>query len=420
MTQAIAVRTAENARPYLGIRAKSLHSEQKQGLSGTEKLRFRMQRKAQSILYRRDVSAAEQHRVCWCHRTVLFEQVQVKRRADGGGARLTGVSTCGSVWACPVCSAKVTEARRLELVTNMARAGELGLSTYLLTLTLPHRREDDLSSLLARQAKALQSFKNSVTYKTTMASLERVGSVRSLEVTRGDENGWHPHTHDLVFCQGNLAAHMDTLKEAWFKALKKAGLATDSQVNEVLEHGLDIRGGAYAAEYVAKFGREVVSEGWGLSGELTKSHAKLGMKGGHFTPFQLLQFAENGDAKAAALFREFVGCFDGKRMLSYSPKLKIKLGVADLSDDVLAAQDSPMPDEQHAGTLTLDQYSAITKRGALPDVLDYAARYLVNPDTSQADLDEYISHLVNTVPERGGGRLRMKRHFSGGMMELYQ
>lgn len=341
------------------------------------------------------------------------------RHAAGSGARLTGVSTCGSVWACPVCSAKVTEARRKDLVANMARAGELGLSTYLLTLTLPHQREDDLASLLLRQAKALQRFKNSVTYKTTMKAMQRIGSVRSLEVTHGEANGWHPHTHDLVFCQGNLAAHVDTLKEAWFKALKKSGLATDSQVNEVLEHGLDIRGGAYAAEYVAKFGREVVSEGWGMSGELTKSHAKLGMKNGHFTPFQLLQFAENGDAKAAVLFREFVTCFDGKRMLSYSPKLKTALGVAELSDEVLAAQDSPLPDEQHVGTISLDQFSEITKRGALPDVLDYAARYLTNLDTAQTDLDEYIAHLVETVSSRGGGRLRQRRHFSSGMVDLY-
>lgn len=410
----------KNPRPYLGIIAKSLHSQEKQGLSGQEMLRYRLQRKAQSILYRRDASPSQQHRVCWCHRTVLFDEVQVKRQATGGGARLVGISTCGNVWACPVCSAKVTEARRRDLVANMARAGELGLSTYLLTLTFPHGREDDLGALLDRQAKALQRFKNSVTYKNTMKDLGRVGSVRSLEITYGDDNGWHPHTHDLVFCHGNLAAKMDLLREAWFKALKKSGLATDSQVNDVLEHGLDIRGGAYAAEYVAKFGREIAADGWGLSGELTKSHAKLGMKNGHFTPFQLLQFALTGDAKCAALFREFVTCFDGKRMLSYSPKLKTALGVAELSDVVLAAQDSPLPEEQHAGVLTLDQYSEITKRGALPELLDYAARYLTDPDTAQADLDEYVAHLIGSRGADSGGRLRQRKHFSSGMMDVYQ
>lgn len=411
--------SAGDARPYLGISAKSLHSVKKQGLSTHEKTRWRLLRKAQSILYRRDESPDRQHRTCWCCRTAVGESVGLHRQADGGGARFSGVGTCGSVWACPVCSAKVTEARRRELVENMARAGSMGYSAYLLTLTFPHGRMDSLADLLDRQAKALQRFKNSVTYKQTMGAVERLGSVRSLEVTYGDENGWHPHTHDLVFCMGNLATHLDDLKAAWFKALRKVGLVTDAQVNEVLEHGLDVRGGAYAAEYVAKFGREVAGEGWGLSGEVTKSHAKLGMRAGRLSPFQLLQFAEQGDGKAAALFAEFAQCFEGKRMLSYSPKLKKALGVAELSDEALAAMDSPLPDEQNAGRLTLDQYSALVKRGALPDVLDFAARYLVNPETAQDDLDEYVTHLLEEVPERGGGRLRQRRHFGRGMVDLY-
>lgn len=31
----------------------------------------------------------------------------------------------------------------------------------------------------------------------------RIGSVRSLEVTMSVENGWHPHTHDLVFTKAS-------------------------------------------------------------------------------------------------------------------------------------------------------------------------------------------------------------------------
>ena len=56
-------------------------------------------------------------------------------------------------------------------------------------------------------------------------------------------------------------------------------------MNDVLEHGLDIRGGQYAAEYIAKFGKE---QKWGLSREVTMHAAKTGSdnKGAH--PFQLL------------------------------------------------------------------------------------------------------------------------------------
>jgi hypothetical protein len=369
-------------------------------------------------MYRRDFAPDQQHRLVWCGRIVLRESVGVYRAAAGGNSRLSGVNACGCIWGCPVCAAKITETRRKELVANMGRAGELGLSAYLMTLTFPHGREDDLAGLLKRQSKALIHFKNSRMYKDTMKAEKRLGSVRSLEVTFGEENGWHPHTHDLVFCAGNLAAHLDTMKAQWFKSLKHAGIATDSQVNDVLEHGLDIRGGAYAAAYVAKYGHELAQEGWGMSGELTKSHAKLGMRSGRYSPFQLLQFAGNGDAKAAALYREFVLCFDGKRMLSYSPKLKAQLGQADLSDEVLAAMETPLPDEQFAGSISVEDYHEVVRRDAVFELMDYAASCLTDQDTAQDDLNDWIAWL-KTTPAHHGGALRQRRHFAPGTMEIY-
>jgi hypothetical protein len=418
--------TAQNARPYLGTTAKSLHRPQKQGLSAAGRLNFNLQRTAQSILYQR--TAEKQHRTCWCCRTVQGESVLVKRKIDGTGARLAGVGTCGSVWSCPVCAAKITEARRAELMEGMARAKALGYRPFLMTLTTPHGRSQALVDLLPDFQKALTSFKNSKTYKGIMAKAQRLGSIRSLEVTWGEENGWHPHTHDLVYVEGDLESMLDwrlnaddpesTLRAGWFKALKKAGLAGDSQRADVFEHGIDIRDGTYAAEYVAKFGREATSEGWGLSGELTKSHSKLGKRGQRFTPFQLLQWASTGDKQAAALFREFSEAFIGKRMLSYSPKLKTKLSVGEIPDDVLASMDSPMPEEQSAGSLSIEDFHEVVKRGAVPDLLDYAASCLTDPDTADADLADWMEWLKKT-PARYGGALRQRRHFGAGIMEVF-
>lgn len=410
-------RAAGNGRPYLGITAKSLHRPQNQGLSAGQRLNFKLQRTAQSLLFRR--GAEKQHRTCWCCRTVQGDGVAVKRRADGMGARLSGVGTCGSVWACPVCAAKITEGRRAELMEGMARAKALGFAPFLLTLTTPHGREHVLVDLLASFQKALTSFKNSKTYKNTMIEAGRLGSIRSLEVTWGQENGWHPHTHDLVFVREGFEHRLDVLKDAWFKALKKAGLADDPKLGDVLEHGLDLRDGTYAAEYVAKFGREATNEGWGLSGELTKSHAKIGMRSGRFSPFQILAFAEHGDDHARVLFAEFAEAFEGKRMLSYSPGLKKEIGQGDLSDEVLASMDTPMPDEEHAGSLSIDDFHEVVKRGAVPDLLDFAAKYLVEAETAQADLDEWLTWLKST-PATMGGALRQRRHFgSGPLMEVF-
>lgn len=435
------ITTAGNGRPYLGTTAKSLHApstenrKERAGLAAGTRLNYELQRTAQTILYRRD--AEKQHRTCWCYRTVQGDGVRVKRRTDGKGARLAGVGTCGSVWSCPVCAAKITEARRAELMIGMARARALGYAPWLMTLTFPHERSMPLVELLDTFGKALTRFKNSRTYKGIMARAARLGSIRSLEVTWGEANGWHPHTHDLVYTKGDLVELLDwrldaddpdsTLRVQWFKTLVKVGLAGNNQRADVLEHGIDIRDGTYAAEYVAKFGREASSEGWGLSGELTKSHAKLGKRGERFTPFQLLQWARTGDDQAKALFRDFAEAFQGKRMLTYSPAktlkdgtkipgLKQALSLAEIDDEVLASMETPMPDEEHAGTITVDQYREVIRRGLVGELLDYAATALTDLDTAQSDLDDWLA-WVAAQPARYGGAVRQKRHFGPGFME---
>lgn len=458
MMAAAQAATAGNERPYLGTTGITLHQPKINGLSRASRLNFELLSTAQSLLYRKNLPTEaprlsfeheteaeqrgrqalekthaykrqfKQHATCWCHRTVNSDSVHIKRKVDGSGARLAGIGTCGSVWTCPVCAAKITEARRAELMEGMARAKSIGLRPFLMTLTTPHGRGQALGELLPDFQKALTSFKNSKTFKAVSAQMRRAGSVRSLEVTWGEENGWHPHTHDLVYVEGDLQAMLDwrlnaddpdsTLRAAWFKALKKAKLASESQREDVFEHGLDIRDGTYAAEYVAKFGREATSEGWGLSGELTKSHSKLGKRGQRFTPFQLLQWAKTGDKRAAELFVEFADAFTGKRMLSYSPKLKSKLEVGDIPDEVLASMETPMPEEESAGSLSVEDFHEVVKRGAVADLLDYAAACLNNPDTADDDLADWIEWLKQT-PARYGGALRLRKHFGSGVMEIY-
>jgi hypothetical protein len=405
---------------------KSLHRPKNQGLTASSRLNFRLQRTAQSLLFSR--GAEKQHRTCLCCRTVTSDSVGIHRRADGNGARLSGLRYCGSVWSCPICAAKVTEARRSELMEGLARAKSLGFRPWLLTLTFPHGRGQPLLELLDSFQAALTKFKNSKGYKAIMADLERLGSIRSLEVTWGEANGWHPHTHDLVFTKGDLSGALDELKNLWFAALTKEKLVTESDRVDFNLFGLDIRDGTYAAEYVAKFGREAEKEGWGLSGELTKAHAKIGIRNERFTPFQLLQWAslqatshaeKRERAQARALFKEFSEAFAGKRMLSYSPKLKQAIAAGTLEDEAIAAMETKLPDEQNCGRITIDDYSEVTRRGAITELLDFAARYLTDSETAQDDLDDWLTWL-KTTPETMGGQLWQRRQFGGkGELEIY-
>ncbi|MGA7181450.1 MAG: hypothetical protein WBX11_17945 [Thiobacillaceae bacterium] len=62
----------------------------------------------------------------------------------------------------------------------------------------------------------------------------------------------YPHIHVLLFVgkHEDAAEVVSSARDLRAKAVIKAGLG---QINE---HGFDVRGGDYAAEYIAKFGKE--------------------------------------------------------------------------------------------------------------------------------------------------------------------
>jgi hypothetical protein len=371
----------------LGISAKSVHTLNKKRIPSADKLgakeiRYSLQRAAQSLLW--DKAALKQHRVCGCSRNIASDGVVVYRTLSGDNARFSNLMTCGSVWACPVCAAKVTEARRAELQQAInSWVAVHGGKIMLMTLTFPHEIDMPLQELLDKFAVALQKFKNSRAYKNTFGTpkhegkYQRAGSVRSLEVTSGI-NGWHPHTHDLVFLKRDGLLQddyaIDDLKREWAKQLLKAGLGDNSKLQDMLMHGLDLRGGDYAAEYVAKFGSEPkLFDAWSAAHEVTKQHSKIG-GGEHATPFMLLKWAADGDELSAHLFREFVKCFDGKRMNYWSPGLRKMLAIEEIDDEELAReQGEPAPEEEQVIRLDGQQWKLILETNARAEVLQHAA-----------------------------------------------
>lgn len=382
----VAAPVSQPGNRFLGIGAKSVHAiKQKKNTEhdhlSAKNIRYNMQRTAQSIMYDRE--ALKQHRVCGCSRNIAGEGVAIYRTVTGDNSRLSGLMTCGSVWACPVCAAKVTEQRRKDLQQAINTWSRMGGFVMLMTLTFPHELDMPLGELLEKFANALKKFKNSRVYKNTFGTaknpglFDRAGSVRSLEVTHGN-NGWHPHTHDLVFLRNDGllddSRSVDMLRSEWAKQLLGAGLGDNTKLNDMLQYGLDLRGGDYAAEYVAKFGHEPkLYEGWNIASEVTKQHSKLSIRDGA-TPFMLLKWAGEGDAQCAALFKEFVTNFDGKRMNYWSPGLRKMLAISDLTDEEIAqAEQDQQPDEEHVMNLNPSEWRLILETNARAELLIVAA-----------------------------------------------
>lgn len=291
--------------------------------------------------------------------------VQVWRSREHGTASYSGLQTCGSVWACPVCASKIAERRRAELMGAMAAHKAGGGSMLMLTLTTPHQRGDVLADLLAKQSKALQRFWGDKTVRGLLAGLGVLGQVRALEVTHGrkspQNNGWHPHYHVLLFAGSGVDLTKDwavRLYLRWAAICEKAGLGVPS-----FAHGLKLDDGSKAAAYASK---------WGLEDEMTKGHTKKGKTGGE-TPFDFLRafLADSGDLQAAALFREFAETFKGKRQLHWSHGLKARFAVEDVTDDQLAERIEDSAD--YLGSLTLDQWRDVLAVEGRANVLACAA-----------------------------------------------
>lgn len=329
---------AEGAKAPLGSNAKS------DSASRTIE-RFALQAIARDLL--------PSERVCHCLRTRQrgAQNVEVWRSPEYRRAHYKRLQTCGSVWNCPVCAAKISERRRVELEASTAIHKATGGGLALLTLTNSHSRADRLSDLLNAQAVALKRFWNDRASRRLFERLGVIGLVRAVEVTWGKANGWHPHYHILLFLDSPRSAAQLTairleLAQRWIDCCKAAGLPLPD-----LEHGADIRGAEWAARYASK---------WGLEQEVTKGHIKKG-RGDRATPWDLLRRAFSGDSHAGSLFQEFAQAFKGKRQLYWSAGLKDRFSIEEKSDEQLVeeVEDSAVL----LGSLTANQWRCIVRAG---------------------------------------------------------
>ncbi len=275
-------------------------------------------------------------RVFKCLRHKLAKNVKVLKSTEHAKCHYGDLLVCGSVWDCPVCAAKISERRRLELTRAVEQHKSFGGAVYLITFTYPHGREDNLKDLLDKQSKAMIWFYQHRTYKELAKRYQKQGRVRALEVNHGEQNGWHPHIHELWFLDLHLQ-DFETLKleifNLWTKACQRYGLGLPSW-----DHGVDVRGGGDAAGYIAKFGTEdkkPTVKTWGIEDEMTKANAKNGRNGSR-SPFQLLDDYIDGDKQAGALFIEYSKAFHRKKQLTWSRGLKAVFDLEAMTDEEIA------------------------------------------------------------------------------------
>lgn len=285
--------------------------------------RFALQEVARSILFQmveRKGKMTYVHQVHNCLRAKISKSdgVKVYYNLDRDTANYGNLQRCYSVWNCPICSATISEGRRLELRQGLDNWLEQGGYVCLVTFTNSHHRGDNLQQLLDGQKKAFKKLWERRKTKDTLKKMGYVGRIVATEVTWGEKNGWHPHSHILMFFDKPIDEKelQKFLAVEWQLMCQKSGLKLPDLI-----HGVDVQDGTYASQYVGK---------WGLEDEITKGHTKKGREGS-LTPWDFLRYHEE-HPEYGKLFKEFADVFKGKQQLVWSKGLKELLSIDKVTD----------------------------------------------------------------------------------------
>lgn len=323
---------------------------------------------------------------CMCH-SVPKQTVGILKDADHGKAFFSNVRVCGGVWTCPHCAAKISERRRVELVSALGSAKTQGMDVKLLTLTIPHGMGDDVSDIVKRLLSAWKRTTQGRVAQNARRLIDLKGTIRAFEVTYGS-NGFHPHLHVLLFLGSSLTNQYvySVFCDLWQNACRLAGLPVPSR-----EHGCRVDDGSYAAAYASK---------WGLESEMTKGHVKRGSRGG-MTPFDFLRAVSAGDSDSSrfgALFRVYADAFKGKRQLHWSVGLRdlLELGLDSTDEELASAQ---IESASVLVELSVIQWRSIVHARAHAYVLDVAER---NPSLLQSFMSPLVQRYRDYLERRKG------------------
>jgi replication protein len=268
----------------------------------------------------------DQHRVSRCGRARLAPSPEVALAADGS-AHFRGLVTCGSVTACPVCAAKVRQARADEIDRALGRHLAAGGGAVFVTLTAPHDAGMPLQKVWDTISEAWAALVAGRHRKALREQFGVIGYVRAVEVTHGPA-GWHPHLHVLLLVEDDrdlddLRELHRFLRERWGRRVTAAGFrepALHRGVRVLPIYSADGMGGS-----LTKVGEDEGPVGTpGL--ELARPDLKAGRSRGSRAPFRILaDHAQHRKPADWRLWEEWLHVAKGRRTSNLSRGLRAQL-----------------------------------------------------------------------------------------------
>ncbi|AXH76257.1 MAG: replicase [Inoviridae sp.] len=308
------------------------------------------------------------HLTTTCRYTPIGSFVSVHHDRKHDAAFFGSVATCGSVWSCPLCAAKIQSRRREELAQLVEWAYSKGYQVSMVTFTFPHTKFDNLNTLTLRQADSFRRLRSGRAWQDFRSNYGLVGFVRSLEVTYG-KNGWHPHTHELWITKNltplNRGDFYQYIVNRWKRSCVSSGLldlTNEAQVHGFLNHSVDCSFDVSSSDYLVK---QDASRNWGVDAEMTGSLAKK--SDGSVHPHEFLIRGDSGDRER---FIHYSVAMKGKRQIFWSRGLKKLVNLEEKDDDQLALES--LEDADLLGLLTKSQWSVVRGNDARAELLTVA------------------------------------------------
>lgn len=330
--------------PSLGIQTSIVshdHPEPPAWRLDSVRLRYKLQDTSARLL--------PDFRVASCCRAPLpgAGGVTVKYHAEHQRASFGGLQLCGSVHTCPICSAIIGARRQVEIESGCSvwwgRSGYVALATF----TLSHTKSDSLGAVLSVLKECYRQLKQGSGWLQIKQQYGIVGMISSTEYTYGEDSGWHPHLHVLMFLDTDDIGPLRSLLAARWAAIVARVSGESRWVHPV--HGCDMRLAVSGdvSDYVTKSGGS-----WTAVDELVKSNRKIGRSGKNRTPAQLLMHASYGDIDAGLLYQEYASATFRRNVIVWSPGLRKLLGLVeeDKTDDQVV-------EEEQDGAIQLLRFS---------------------------------------------------------------
>lgn len=267
----------------------------------------------------------------------------VELRSADGRASFSGVVSCGAVWLCPPCNAKIAAYRALEVAAVTQQAVLEGRPMLFGALTLRHDQRARLDTLLDLQRAAWRMMTTGRAWQELKVQAGGIlDHARTLEINHGD-NGWHPHWHPLFVLAAGVSEKQAEQIAALLVARWVACVAAIGGTAEVAAQSLHlVRNAPAVGAYISDqtFGGKTTRVRVDL--EMTAAQNKSGMTraGGTRSHWGIIEDLWMGIDlhRSKALYAHLEAFSYRVRQLTWSRNLRTWAGLgADKSDDDVAA-----------------------------------------------------------------------------------